>query len=434
MPHVAFVPMSGLRVREEELLELGMTLPGLKRRADALSELPSLGLLTLAGMTPDSWSSSFHETACGMDQLVEEVAGSQPTIVAISALTASVQEAYRLSKQLIARGIATVIGGLHATACPTEALQHATAVVAGEGEPVWHCVLTDAAAGRVAGIYRAGSPYDLAQSPRPIFAQQTNRSRFLLQTERGCPFSCEFCGASRLLGAYREKPLDNIAAELAALRQLDAAPWLELADDNTFARRSDASELLNLLGNANVRYFTESDWRIGERQDVLQGLAASGCRQVLVGIESLVFRYPGMGNKQVELERCMDAVRAIQEAGVVVNGCFIVGAESESEKSLDRLIEFILTSPLAEIQVTLQTPFPGTMLHQRLAEAGRLLDERDWSHYTLFDVTYRPDSLSVKQLEAGFRRVMRTVFSPEASERRSRLRKSIWRQAGVRRR
>jgi radical SAM superfamily enzyme YgiQ (UPF0313 family) len=434
MPHVAFVPMSGLRVREEELLELGMMLPGLKRRANALSELPSLGLLTLAGMMPENWSSSFHEAACSIEQLVEEVAEAQPAIVAISALTASVQEAYRLSQQLVARGITTVIGGLHATACPTEALQHAMAVVAGEGEPVWHRVLADAAAGRVAGIYRAESSFDLARSPLPRFNRQTNRPRFLLQTERGCPFSCEFCGASRLLGAYREKPLDNIAAELAAIRQLDTAPWLELADDNTFARRSDAAELLKLLGDANVRYFTESDWRIGERQDVLQGLAASGCRQVLVGIESLVFRYPGMGTKQVELNRCMDAVRAIQEAGVVVNGCFIVGAEGESEDSLDRLIEFILASPLAEVQVTLQTPFPGTMLHQRLAEAGRLLAERDWSHYTLFDVTYRPDSLSVEQLEAGFRRVMRAVFSPEASERRSRLRKSIWRQAGVSRR
>lgn len=154
--------------------------------------------------------------------------------------------------------------------------------------------------------------------------------------------------------------------------------------------------------------------------------------QVLVGIESIVFRYPGMGGKRAELDRIMDAVCAVQEAGVVVNGCFIVGADGESDESLDRLVTFILDSSLAEVQITLQTPFPGTMLYNRLARQGRLIEERDWSFHTLFDVTYRPDSMTVPQLEAGFRRVLQAVFSPAANERRTQIRKSIWRRTGGR--
>src|SRR5207244_2151004 len=130
---------------------------------------------------------------------------------------------------------------------------------------------------------------------------------------------------------------------------------LELADDNTFAGTRDPAPLFEALAHARCRYFTEVDWRIGERPEVLAGLAPSGCVQVLVGIESLVFRHPGMGAKQAELTRMLDAVRAIQEAGVAVIGCFIVGAAGETRASLDRLTEFLLRSPFADVQLTLQT-------------------------------------------------------------------------------
>jgi radical SAM superfamily enzyme YgiQ (UPF0313 family) len=230
-----------------------------------------------------------------------------------------------------------------------------------------------------------------------------------------------------LLGPFREKPVARIRAELAEIARFSRRPWIELADDNTFAGGRDMEELLAALGAANVRYFTEADWRIGERPDVLRKLAASGCVQALVGIESLEFRYPGMGAKQAKVERIMDAVNAIQEAGVAVNGCFIVGADGETDASLDRLIEFVLASPLAEVQITLQTPFPGTWLHQKLQRSGRLLDDRGWPHYTLFDVTYRPEPMTAEQLKTGFHRAVGAVFASAAAERRSALRKKIWR-------
>jgi radical SAM superfamily enzyme YgiQ (UPF0313 family) len=146
---------------------------------------------------------------------------------------------------------------------------------------------------------------------------------------------------------------------------------------------------------------------------------------VLVGIESLVFRYPGMGAKQAELDRIIDAVEAIQEAGVAVNGCFIVGADGETRASIDRLVEFILESPLADVQLTLQTPFPGTGLRRRLQRQGRLL-ERGWSHYTLLDVTCQPDLLSVEQLEQAFREAIAAVYSAPAAARRKAIRRRVW--------
>jgi radical SAM superfamily enzyme YgiQ (UPF0313 family) len=427
MPHVALVPFTGFRIRAAEMLALGMQLPGLARRGAAIRELPALGLLTLAGLNPEHWSASYHPSASVGENLLAEVLETRPTLVAISALTASVEEAYAFSQQVRAHGISTVIGGLHASACPQEAQRYCDAVVVGHGEHHWRKVLADAEAGELAPLYRAPARAARAEWPSPRFDLLGDAPpRFTLQTQRGCPLACEFCGASRLLGGFQEKPTAHLARELDAIRTRTRRPLLELADDNTFAGERDFDAFFDLFAASGTRWFTESDWRLGERPELLARLAAAGCVQVLVGIESLVFRYPGQGAKRTELARIMQAVEAIQAAGVVVNGCFIVGAEGETHASLERLVEFVLASPLAEVQITLQTPFPGTMLYERLASAGRLLPDRGWSQYTLFDVTYEPDVLSVAELEQGFREVLSAVYSASASARRNQLRREIW--------
>lgn len=429
-PHVALVPFTGFRVRAAEMLALGMELPGLKQRGAALAELPALGLLTLAGLNPEHWTASNHPSAVAGDQLLQQVLATRPTLVALSALTASVEEAYRFSQQIRAQGIPTVIGGLHVSACPEEAQQHCDAVVVGEGELCWPQVLDNAANGRLQPIYRSAAVANVNHQqrwPLPRFDLLGGQPpRFTLQTQKGCPLACEFCAASRLLGKFQEKPTAHLQAELSAISALMPRPLLELADDNTFAGERDFEAFFAALRNSGARWFTESDWRLGERPELLQHLAAAGCVQVLVGIESLVFRYPGQGQKHSELQRIMNAIAAIQAAGVVVNGCFIVGAEGETRESLARLVDFILASPLAEVQLTLQTPFPGTKLHQRLRDQGRLLADRSWSHYTLFDVTYEPDQLSVSELEQAFRDVLAAVYGPQATNRRNELRKQIW--------
>jgi len=428
MPHVCFTPLTGLRIGTDAVRELGMTLPGLQQRSEAIGRLPSLASLTLAGMLPEDWTCEYRPVDVVTDDVVQAIVSSRPDLVAISALTASVEEAYALSTRLRAEGLLTVIGGLHATACPDEASRFCDAVVVGEGEHVWPQILSDAKQNRLRGIYKADPWSSDVEWPTPRFDLLSGEPpvRFTLQTQRGCPLACEFCGASRLLGRFREKPLSHIHSELQSLATLSPRLHLELADDNTFAGGRDAIALCDLLGEYDVRYFTECDWRIGERPELLQAMAASGCVQVLVGVESLVFRYPGMGEKRSELERILAAIMAIQSHGIVANACFIVGAEGETRASIERLVEFILQSDLSEVQLTLQSPFPGTGLYRRLAREGRLLD-RGWNHYTLFDVTSRPDAMSVVELEIGFREALKAVYSASAHQRRARIRHSVWR-------
>jgi radical SAM superfamily enzyme YgiQ (UPF0313 family) len=429
VPHVAFVPFTGFRVRDEEMRDLGMAMPGLKERAGAIGQLPALGVLTLAGMTPPSWSVSLHESGkSDLEELAERVLEGRPDLVAVSALTASVEEAYRFNGLVRRAGVPVLLGGLHATACPDEARRFVDAVVVGDGESSWPVVMQDAERRALRPVYRADRPFDLRQAPMPRFDLLGNgaRPRFTLQTQRGCPMACDFCGASRMLGPWREKPAAKVAEELAAIRAIEPRPVVELADDNTFAGRREVEPLLEALAGSGVRSFTEVDWRVGERPEILERLAASGCVQVLIGLESLEIRHAGMGPKAAPMARMMEAVAAIQEAGVAVIGCFVVGADGETEGSLDRLGAFLESAPLADVQLTLQTPFPGTALYDRLRKHGRLLPDRGWSSYTLFDVTYRPDAMSVEALEMGFRGLVRRVFSAEPAKRRRAIRRAVW--------
>lgn len=428
MPHAALVCLSGFRVRQHEMIALGMNLPGLNSRAGAIGALPGLGLLTLAGLTPGHWTQSYHDAATVTDALIQELVASRPSLVAISALTASINEAYTLSDRLRAEGVRTVIGGLHATSCPDEALPHTDAVVAGDGEPVWADVLRDALSSAPPRVHRAATPFDLAHAPVPRFdlLGAALRPRFTLQTSRGCPLACEFCGASRLLGPFREKPVERIEEELAALRTLSRRPMLELADDNTFAGKRDSSALLGALRRSGCRYFTEADWRVGERPELLEQLAASGCVQVLIGMESPFQTPKGMGGKLAPRSRIMDAAAKIQEAGVAVIGCFIVGCDGETHESIHSLGEFLIDAPLADVQLTLQTPFPGTALLDRLRRSGRLLPDRGWESCTLFDVMYRPDPMSAEELQSAFHSLVKFVFAAEPARKRMETRQRIW--------
>lgn len=471
MSSVAFIAMHGFRVREGAMLELGMRLPGLGPRARAIAGLPALGLLTLAGMTPGGWEVSYFEApgddakwsnhklpngqirnggadnhgelvvdestarfdARGepvgrMAEVVSAVLRERPRVAAISALSASIEDAYLLSRVLRREGVRTVMGGLHVTACPDEAIRFADAAVVGDGEASWGRVLSDALAGEMRGVYRAERAFDLALSPVPRFELVgRKRARYTVQTQRGCPLACEFCGASRLLGGFREKPAACVARELEEIvRVAGKRAFVELADDNTFAGKRDVGELLGVLAASGVRYFTEADWRIGERPELLRDLAASGCVQVLVGFESLVHRHGGMGAKGTAHRRMLDACLAIQDAGVAVIGCFIVGADGETHESLAELGGLLAESPLADVQVTMLTAFAGTELRVRMAREGRLIRERGWSACTLFDATFVPDRMTVEELERGFWNVVKMAHGAGPAARRAEIRRKIW--------
>jgi len=412
---IGFIAMSGLRLCNAELLELGLTFPGVARRKQAIEALPSLGLLTLAGMTPDDIEVEYLEVR----DVNRDILPADFDAVAISSLTATAKEAYSLAARFQAIGTRTILGGLHVTLVPNEAAKHADSIVIGEGESVWPEVLRDLQSGSLKPVYDARlRPFDLRDAPMPRFdlLEKNRYPRFTVQTQRGCPWRCEFCAASiRISPTFKVKPVGKIIAEIRRLKEMWRDPFIEFADDNTFVNRPHAKQLLRALARERVRWFTESDISIAQEDELLRLMHDAGCAQVLIGFESpSAAGLSGLEQKTnwkaKQFATYCRAVEAIQGHGITVNGCFVMGLDGTGPESFDGVYEFVRESGLFDVQITFMTPFPGTPLYDRLRQQRRILDEEAWERCTLFDINFRPQQMTLTDLENGFVELGRKLY------------------------
>ena len=425
--HVAFVAISGVRAANEELTRVGLTLPGFVERSQVIASLPSLGLLTLAGMTPDRFDVSYHEVVdvAALDVL------PPCDVAAISSYSAQIRDAYALADRFRAQGVRVVLGGIHVTALPDEASEHADAVVVGEGEGSWPDLLDDLTRGRLQPMYGAdGRAFDLADSPMPRFdlLEIERYNRLTVQTQRGCPWRCEFCASSmRLTPRYSVKPVDRVLAEIHAIRRLWPRPFIEFADDNSFVDRRQAKELLRALAPEGLRWFTECDVSIADDDELLDLMRASGCREVLIGLESpSIAAVDGIelrrNWKHGRVRRYLESIDRIQSHGIAVNGCFVLGLDGDGPEVFDAVEAFVHRSGQFDVQITVMTPFPGTPLYERLLAEGRLLDATAWERCSLFDVNFRPRRMSAEALQRGLIELGQRLYTEsERSARRDRF-------------
>lgn len=421
---LGLIAMSGVRAHSPELTKLGLTLPGFVERNRIIASLPSLGLLTLAGLTPEDFDVTYLEIPD-----IGAVSGlpGDFDVVAISSFSAQIKEAYQLADRYRAVGTRVVLGGLHVTALPHEAMQHADAVVIGEGEPVWPQLLADLRSGQLNRVYDARSrTFDLADAPMPGYhlLDIDRYNRLTVQTQRGCPWRCEFCAASiRISPTYKVKPLGKVIAEIRRIKEIWARPFIEFADDNTFVNKKHSKNLLRALVKEPIRWFTETDVSVAEDEELLSLMRDSGCAQVLIGFESpsrsaLNGMEERMNWKAKQLDRYLQAITRIQDHGITVNGCFILGLDGTDVTSFDDVWNFVRDSRLYEVQITVLTPFPGTPLYGRLQAEGRLLRDNAWELCTLFDVNFKPDHMGVSELESGFRDLVEKLYSADFTKQR----------------
>lgn len=423
---VGLIAMSGVRVRTEELAELGVTLPGFVNRGKVIASLPSLGLLTVAALTPPDVEVEYIE----YDEVPEDDADLERfDLVGLSSFTARIDATYRLADRYRALGVPVVLGGLHVSLMPDEAQAHADAIVVDGAEGAWPQLIEDFKAGCMKPRYQGlrkdvFKPGNYAK-PRFDFLADRPYNRVTVQTSRGCPINCEFCAASlRITSSFQQKPVPLVIDELRSATEAFEQPFVEFADDNTFVNKKWGKELLRAMTPLNLRWFTETDISVADDPELVDLMAEAGCKQVLIGLES-----PNEGGlleidphnwKAKRFDRYLSAISRLQAAGITVNGTFVLGLDSHTTDVFDELYDFIRASNLLEVQLTVQTPFPGTPLYHRLKRDGRLLQDRFWDRCTLFDVNYRPAQMSVEELEEGFTGLASKVYSDTEFNRRKR--------------
>lgn len=331
------------------------------------------------------------------------------------------------------------MGGLHVSVRPEEAAEHADYVIIGEGENVWPAVVEACKQGLKRGIWKAAEfpAVDVGQLPMPRYDLLADRpyNRFTVQTSRGCPWRCDFCASNVMLRQkYRKRPVPDVIRDIQAIATLRKRPFLEFADDNTFVDKEWGKELCRQLIPLRLKWFTETDISVADDPELLRLMREARCRQVLIGLESPEQRaLDGMemktNFKARRWDTYMDAIRRIQDHGITVNGCFILGLDGHTPDIFPEVLDFAMRASLYDVQITVLTPFPGTPLYDRLLREGRLLEPKRWDLCTLFDVNYQPKNMTVEQLRQGLYWLTERLYSEECLIRRRRpFFENLWRQ------
>ncbi len=414
-------PARGKLFEHEGLAEVFATSRELRARAEIIYNWAELGLLTLGGLlSPEDEVRYIDDHNDGIDF------DEKYDLVALTALTPKASRAYEIADAFRARGAYVIMGGPHATAVPEDAARHVDSVFAGEAPVLWGEFMADRAAGKPKRIYeRKGVFADLREAPMPRYdLLNPDYYRILpIETTRGCPHDCEFCASTSLWGrSYRQKPVARVLEEIRAIKRVAPRKYLFFVDDNMFVKRSYSRELLEAMIPLRVRWFTQTDVSIADDERLLDLMFRAGCREVLIGFESVSAATLATVDsdrwKTRHLDKYRSAIERIQARGIAIYGSFILGFDTDGPDVFDRLRDFVTETNLLGFQILIMTPIPGTRLYQRLEREGRLLPGRTWANYSTYQLNFTLKGMSRETFEAGMLRLYEELYDDAAFERR----------------
>ena len=382
-------------------------------------KLQRVNLPLLAALTPPGHTVTIVEEAFAPDDMDQDV-----DLVGITVLTELALRAYQIGDTYRKKGVKVVMGGIHPTILPDEALQHADAVVVGEAEGIWPQLVADAAAGQLKRIYRAATATGLESLPIPqrdLLPRSHYQGRIPMpigvETSRGCPYDCEFCCIGQTLGQhYRVRPVQEVIAEIEAIESRD----LFFVDDALGLNRDSAKKLFTEMIPLGKRWLAQGTVSLAEDVELLGLMKRAGCLGLLVGFESVQKDTQDEVNKIRNLTIGYDeAMRRFHNEGFGILGCFVFGFDFENRDVFDQTLEFIMRSHMDCVQLRILTPYPGTRLYKRLISEDRLFSHDWWLQgYAPDTLLYQPQGMTAEELITGFARLNRQAYSIGAMTKR----------------
>jgi radical SAM superfamily enzyme YgiQ (UPF0313 family) len=406
-------------------MRLTLVFPGIGRRLGQrylrLWQMEPLSMAVLAALTPADVDLRFY------DDRVERVPFDEPTdLVAMTVETYTARRAYQIASEYRRRGVPVVMGGFHATLASSELERYADAVVVGEAEGLWAEVLDDFRHGTPRKYYRANArpSLDGVVPNRAIFRGKRYLPLALVESGRGCLHTCEFCSIQSMYQAtLSRRPLDTVVAELTALRKTHR-PFF-FVDDNVTAHPAHAKEFLRAIAPLGIRWMSQMGIAAAHDEEMLDLLQRSGCAGVLIGFESLdPANLEAMGKGfNAAAGDYATAVANLHRHRIGVYGTFVFGYDHDTPESFSAALQFAERHGLYLAAFNHVVPFPGTPLHRRLEQQGRLLSPAWWldADYRFNGVAFRPEQISPEQLRARCMEARRAFYAPAGIWRRQRV-------------
>lgn len=394
--------------KKVELLRILLVAPGPgvpKRKKVRYVPFPQASLPLIAALTPP------HHEVRIVDERIEDVNFNEPyDLVGITVMSATAVRAYEIAEEFRRRGVKVVLGGIHPTALPEEAKEHADSVVIGEAEGLWEKVLEDCEQGRLQAFYRRESLPSLSGLPHSRL--DLLRGRYLLkhvfQTTRGCPHGCGFCSVSKFMGRkYRHRPVEKVVEEI----QRYSSRFIGFLDDNIVGNPAYSKELFRALVPLQRRWVSQGTLRMAEDEELLKLAAQSGCIALFVGFESVNEENLELMHKSFHrVHQYRRLVERFHEYGIMVIGSFVFGFDEDDPSVFSRTLQFIEEAQIDFAQFSVLTPLPGTEVFEQLKSQGRIFSF-DWSKYDFAHVVYYPAKMTPEELQEGYNFVFREFYS-----------------------
>jgi radical SAM superfamily enzyme YgiQ (UPF0313 family) len=392
---------------------------GIKFSNDTLYPFPILGLTLLASLFPKTYEVKI------INEAIEKVDfNADVDLVGITGLTCVIRRAYEVADRFRERGVKVILGGVHPSLLPEEAKEHADSVFIGEAEEMLGKVLQDFEAGGLQSFYKNREWSDLKRMPLPrrdLLSKHYRPFFKAIETTRGCPNRCEFCSVPIINGKrYRIRPLEEIDRELSTIIK-KKGEYLFLADDNVTAKEDYARGLFDIFKHHGVKWMAFTTIKIAMNEALLKKAQESGCVSLFIGFESLLQEnLDGVSKRFVNAKELSNWIKTIQYHQIGIHGSFIFGFDGDTPNVFKETVEFVQKNNIELPTFSILTPFPGTPLQKRLKEEKRIFD-RDWSHYDMSHVVFKPKQMTVQKLQEGYLWAQKYICAP-----RSILKRLLW--------
>jgi len=349
-----------------------------------------LGLMVAAGTVPREWQVEIVDECTGPLSVAKDA-----DLVGITAMTCQAPRAYQVADAYRLLGVPVILGGIHPSGLPEEALRHATAVAVGEAEGTLPRMLRDFAVGRLSGIYRAEGDVEIATPRRDLLNPRDYFVNNAIQISRGCPQRCKFCTTQAMYGGrYSVRPIEAILQEIRDLRMKRVL----FADDNVVGHFGWAKQFYRELAKLRITWTGQATLNIARDDEMLALMKQSGCGGLILGLESPNPESLREGNKTVcAADEYLPLIRKVQQARIGTWGSFLMGFDADTVESLHAAVRFARAARLGISCYPILTPYPGTPLYDEYGAAGRILT-RDWAKYNGATVVFQPKRMSVREL------------------------------------
>ena len=382
-----------------------------------------LTLPTLAALVPPELNAEvrcYDEGISDVDPLLDtELADVD--IAGLTVITGTAPRCYELAAELRRRGVTVVLGGPHVTLVPDEARRHADAIVCGYAEEEWPRLLRDYTAGEMQPVYKQRADFRLTGRPLPdrsVLPEHRYLTADVFEATRGCGHNCSFCVVPAAWGRNpMQKPIDAVVEDLRRRRARKAI----FVDLNLIADKAYAAQLFEALIPLRIHWYGLATTLLCDDLPLLDLAARSGCRGLLMGLESIsTAALKGSHKSFNDPAEYPRVVERLHERGISLQGCFVFGLDDDTPDVFLKTAQFAVDCAIDLPRFAIVTPFPGTQLYRELDSQNRILT-RDWEKYDGQHVVFQPAQMTCEQLQRGAELAWKHAYSWSNMARR------IWR-------